>query len=216
MQTLKATLKTYLSGIYAGLCVVLGVSLYLLFWAIGLRPIGTVLFAVGLVIIVYYGFSLYTGKIGYAFALQNRPSPLSLLIVFLGNATAVVVGGYLLSLLRFTSWTSLFDIIDSIATSRMIGNGETWYMAFIYAFFCGLFVFLAIYTHKRAKRTWVKYLGLVFFITAFVVLGFEHCLANMFFFSIGNAWNGVLLLNIAIVIIGNSLGSMFAYLLTYL
>jgi len=215
VQTFKNGLKVYLSGIYAGLCVVLAASIYLVFYSINLRPVGSVLFSVGLIIIVYYGFALYTGKIGYAFALRDRPSGLTLLMAFLGNATAVVIGGFILSLLRFTGWNALFDIVDGIAVSRMIGSGETWYMALIYGFFCGVLVFLAIHTHKKAKSTWVKYIGLIFFISAFVILGMEHCLANMFFFSLGNAWNGALLLNVVIIIAGNSLGGMFGYLLTY-
>lgn len=215
MSTSKNNWKTYLSGVYAGLCVVLAAFLYLLFWSLDLRPLGSVLFSVGLIIIVFFGFSLYTGRIGYAYA-NDRPSLLTLLLTLLGNATAVVVGGYLLSLLRFTGWNALFDIAANISSSRSIGAGESWYMALINGFGCGVLVFLAVHTHKTAKRMWIKYLGLIFFITAFVVLGTEHCLANMFFFSLGNAWSGPLLLNALIVTIGNSLGAMFAYLLNYL
>jgi formate/nitrite transporter FocA (FNT family) len=215
MQVWKGIIKTYISALYAGLCVILAASIYLLLWSFNLRPLGAVLFSVGLIIIVIFGFSLYTGKIGYAYA-KDRPSLLTLVITLLGNATAVIVGGYLLSLLRYTGWTALFDIIDAINVGRMVGSGETWYMALINGFFCGVLVFLAVHIHKTAKRTWVKYVGLVFFITTFVVFGTEHCLANMFFFSIGGSWNIALLLNVILVIIGNSLGAMFAYTLNYL
>ena len=215
MNNKALALKTYLSGIYAGLCVILAASIYLVFSSFGLRPIGSVLFSVGLVIIVIYNFALYTGKIGYVLA-KDGPSPLVITMTFLGNVTAMVAGGYLLSLLRFTGWNALFDIVDNINASRMIGSGETWYMALINGFFCGVLVFLAIYSYRKAKRVWVKYLGLVFFISVFVILGMEHCLANMYYFSLGNAWSGPLLLNVIIVIIGNSLGGMFTYIINFL
>lgn len=215
MLNARMSLKTYLSGFYAGLCVVLAAMIYLVLTSVGLRPLGSVLFSVGLIIIVVFNLALYTGKIGYAFA-KNGPKPLELVMTFLGNVTGVVLGGFLLSLLRYSGWNALFDIVDGIALSRIIGTGEAWYMAIINGFFCGVLVFLSLHVYKKAKRTWVKWLGLVFFISVFVILGMEHCLANMFYFSLGNAWNGLLFLNVLLVIVGNSLGGMFAYLLNYL
>lgn len=214
MSIRREALKTYVSGIYAGLCVALAASIYLVFSSFGLRPLGAVLFCVGLIIIVIYKLSLFTGKIGYALA-KDGPSPLTLLMTFLGNATAVIGAGFLLSLLRFTGWTALFDLIDGITLSRMIGSGEAWYMALFNGFFCGVLVFLAIYVYRVAKQTWIKWLGLVFFISLFVILGFEHCLANMYYFSLANAWNGSLVVNVLLVIVGNSLGGMFAYLIKF-
>lgn len=215
MLNARMSLKTYLSGFYAGLFVVLAAMIYLVLTSLGLRPLGSILFSVGLIIIVIFDFGLYTGKIGYAFA-KNGPKTLDLLLTFLGNATGVVLGGFLLSLLRFSGWDALFDVVDGIARSRVIGTGEVWYMAIINGFFCGVLVFLSIHVYKKAKNIIVKYLGLVFFISVFVLLGMEHCLANMFYFSFANAWSGLLLLNVLLVIVGNSLGGMFAYLLHYL
>jgi len=82
MQVWKGIIKTYISALYAGLCVILAASIYLLLWSFNLRPLGTVLFSVGLIIIVVFGFSLYTGKIGYAYA-KDRPSLLTLLLPYL-------------------------------------------------------------------------------------------------------------------------------------
>lgn len=202
--------RVFISGFFAGLCVALGASIYLFSWALGLRALGSVLFSVGLIIISIYGLGLYTGKIGYVFA-KGGPRPLDLLLTFLGNAVGVVIAGYSLLLLRFAGWTSLFDIVDNIAQSRAVGGGEAWYITLILGFFCGVFVFLAVDIYKKAKNVWLKYLGLVFFVTAFVITGTEHCLANIFFFSLGNAWNGGTLLNVALVILGNSFGGIFIW-----
>ncbi|HOH68327.1 MAG TPA: formate/nitrite transporter family protein [Bacilli bacterium] len=216
MKIQREIFKTYISGIYGGLCVVLATSLYLLFYSFNLRPLGSILFSVGLILIVNYGFSLYTGKIGYAFALEDRPKKTNLLMIFLGNATAAIIAGALLSLLRYTGWTALFDIVDATSAGREIGSGEPWYLAIIYGFFCGLLIFFAIHTYKIAKNVWVKYIGLIFFISLFVIFGMEHCIANLYIFTLGNAWTWGLLLNVAIIVVGNSLGGMFGYLLTHL
>ncbi|MFA5481319.1 MAG: formate/nitrite transporter family protein [Bacilli bacterium] len=210
MSEVTKLLKTYVSSFIAGLLVVLGASIYLLLFAFDLRPIGAVMFASGLIVILIFGFHLYTGMIGYAFS-KDKASPLSLLIVLLGNATAVIAIGYLFSLLRLTGWNALFDIVDGIADNRAVGSGEEWYRAIINGFFCGIFVFLAVHSYKVAKPTWLKILGVAFFISLFVLAGTEHCIANMFFFSLGSNWNVGTLLNTGLVIIGNSLGSLFIW-----
>lgn len=208
--------KSYLLGFYGGLCVVLATFIYLLFYSFDLRLLGSIMFCVGIIIIVNCRFNLYTGKIGYLFALQDRPKKMDLLFIFFGNATAAISAGLLFSLLRFTGWISFFDIVDATTAGRVIGSGEAWYMTFLNGFFCGLLIFLAIHTYKKARITWVKYIGLVSLISFFVILGFEHSIANMFIFTLANAWSWSLALNVAIVVFGNSLGCMFGYLLTYL
>ena len=52
-----------------------------------------------------------------------------------------------------------------------------------------------------------KYVAVFMCVTVFIVAGFEHCVANMFYYSVGNMWNWNSALSIYIMIIGNSVGS---------
>ena len=42
--------------------------------------------------------------------------------------------------------------------------------------------------------------------TVFVICGFEHCVANMFYFTVGKAWSANTVLFLLIMTLGNSVG----------
>ena len=51
---------------------------------------------------------------------------------------------------------------------------------------------------------------LVFCVSAFVIAGFEHCIANMFYFAFGNAYGvhfGMTVLSLVLCTLGNSIGA---------
>ena len=73
---------------------------------------------------------------------------------------------------------------------------------------CGMCVKKAVsmFSENRMKPKGIFYLA--FFVTMFVFYGFEHCIANMFYFACANAWkNKNMYINLALVIAGNTLGS---------
>jgi formate/nitrite transporter FocA (FNT family) len=50
-------------------------------------------------------------------------------------------------------------------------------------------------------------------ITIFILAGFEHCVANMYYFSVANMWTLKTILYVLIMILGNSVGSILLALL---
>ena len=44
-------------------------------------------------------------------------------------------------------------------------------------------------------------------VIVFILCGFEHCVANMFYFSVARSWSFKTILYIFIMILGNSIGS---------
>ena len=42
----------------------------------------------------------------------------------------------------------------------------------------------------------------------FILCGFEHCVANMFYFSVANAWSGKTVLYLLVMTLGNSCGGL--------
>ncbi len=50
-------------------------------------------------------------------------------------------------------------------------------------------------------------MGLLMGITVFILAGFEHCVANMYYFSAANMWTWKTVLYVLVMIAGNSVGS---------
>ena len=76
------------------------------------------------------------------------------------------------------------------------------------AVLCGVLVYIAIFCYKTFKPYWAKLLGIFLSIGLFVFLKFDHCIANMFYFSFSWSWkDSMTYLNIGIVTLGNSLGA---------
>lgn len=210
-------LQCILSGVLAGLAIGLGGGIFLVCLAtITASPMagripGSLLFSIGLFLVCSLGLCLYTGKIGYVF--ENRPAYLlSLIEMLIGNAIGAIGLGYLVSV------TSLNKLIGTTANScaqgKILemgqGGGQTWYSCLINAFFCGVLVFLAVDIFKKSENHLIKVVGLVGCVTLFVALGFEHCVADMFYFGVSNMWGlhfKEAFLAMLLFILGNSLGS---------
>ena len=51
-----------------------------------------------------------------------------------------------------------------------------------------------------------KFLAILFGVTVFVICGLEHCVANMYYFTVGGAWSGRAILMMLVMTAGNALG----------
>ena len=144
--------------------------------------------------------NLYTGKIGYI--INNKKSYLlELLLSLLGN----FIGTYLVAfLIRNTRYAYLSETAREIS---MIKINDSIISILILAIFCGILMFLAVDNYKKNKSDFAKYLGIFMCVIVFILSGFEHCIANMFYFSLGSVWTTKSLWYILIMIIGNSIGA---------
>lgn len=216
-------LKTFIFGILAGICICFG-GITFLFCKVNNQPIlGGILFSIGLLLICSFGFFLYTGKIGYVFA-NKKSFLIDLLIGYVGNVVGTLAVGSLFKLCN-VGGEAMRTVIDSVSNSKLLdlgnGVGKSWYSLIILGFFCGMLVFIAVDLWKRESVPHVlKIVGLFAAISAFVIAGFEHCVANMFYFAFSGAFFssscGSAILSILLVTIGNSLGSIALYSCIYL
>lgn len=209
--------KTFILGIAAGMAISLGGSIFIVCKNANLPILGSFLFSVGLLLVCLFSFKLYTGKIGYVF--ENKKSYLlDLLIMYLGNLFGALICGYLLRLLSINN-SGLVETINGVANNKLFnlyGQGKTWYSLIISGIFCGALVFISVDTFKKENiHIVIRTLVLVLCVGCFVALGFDHCIANMFYFAFGNTYfNGNILptfLSILFVTIGNSIGSIITY-----
>lgn len=187
-----------LKGIFAGLLISMGAICYL---SIEDKVAGTFLFSLGLLTVCMYGMNLFTGKIGYV--LNNGKEYLyEVLLGLLGNFLGTFITAKVMLLTRYK------DLLSSKALTLVTTKLEdTPISIFILSMFCGILIFIAVNNYKKINTEIGKYAGIFMCIMAFILCGFEHCVANMFYFSLAGVFNLKAITYIIIMILGNTWGS---------
>lgn len=217
---MKTQLLSFVKGILAGLAIGLGGFLYVLMvrfvqGELG-RVLGSLLFAVGLFTVCTCMLHLYTGKIGMVYeGKQTKDFYISLPVMLIGNAIGAFGFGF--ALWAIFKDTSLMETVNRICTSRTtLASFDDFLAVIVQSTLCGVCVYLAVKAFSLNRLKPVGILLLVFFVFVFVYSGFQHCIANMFYFGFGNHINGYTFINLAFCILFNSLGPIFGVLLVKL
>ena len=210
---MQRVLKTFLLGILAGASIALGGLLFTLLSSTGYKVLGSFAFSIGLLLVCLFGFNLFTGKVGFFIEAENKKEySLNLLIMYIGNFIGALAIGYLC--FGFFSNNSLVtSTITNISNAREI-TGDNWWITLLGAIGCGMLVYTAVYGFKKDWPIGIRAVVLMFAVFAFVLAGFQHCIANMFYISMANGWNGLTILNILIVTIGNIIGAILLEAIT--
>ena len=211
---MKTVLLNFLKGILAGLAIGLGGFLYVLMTFVFKAPevteigklLGSVLFAVGLFLVCTFGLSLYTGKIGLVFEKkQDKLFYISLPVMLVGNAIGAFALGYICYFI-FRN-TDFIESANAAANARLnFASPVDYIVTAVKSFLCGTCVYLAVKAFNLNRLRPVGILLLVFFVFVFVYCGFQHCIANMFYFGFANSLCWQMPVNLAMVILFNSFG----------
>ena len=191
-------LNTFVYAILAGMFISIGGIVFL---SLDNKVIGSIMFAVGLFAICTMKFNLYTGKVCYLF--DNKPSYLiDLVIIWVGNFVGTFVTGNIMKLTRI--YPALQEKAQSIVSIKLQDEPIS---VFILAIFCDILIYLAVEGYKNNPHELGKYMAILFGVSVFILCGFEHCVANMFYISVGDMWTwDHAIEHIVIVTLGNSLG----------
>ena len=196
--------RIFLNAILAGLFIGIAGTVCM---AVPDPVTGAFLFGFGLLTIVSYGFKLYTGAIGYL-AVQGRSTPrylAELAVIWCGNFLGTFLVGQAVRQTR--SFPAFGARIAKVCAAKAGDAGPSW---LILSFFCGILMYVAVESFKRREELpgVVRTVILFLCVAVFILSGFEHCVANMYYFSAGNAWNWNTLGAVAVMTLGNSLGGM--------
>lgn len=192
-------IKSFTGGIAAGVLISIGGCVYL---ACENKYIGAVLFSVALLCICYKEYVLFTGKVGYTVESHKKADFVSLFSGLAGNAAATVLCGLAASY-AIPATAGAAEMICSAKLEQAMGQ------TLIRAFFCGILMYLAVSIYKEKNTA----LGILFCVPVFILSGFEHSIANMFYFAAGGLFEPKAALYIAAVLVGNSIGGIFLPLL---
>ena len=182
--------KTFISAMLAGFLIGIGGSVY----KICDNPyVGAFLFSIGLCFICFLKLDLFTGKVGFSSNFRD------LSIIWCGN----LIG-------TFFCATICYDLIPEIPNSYWnVGYLEI----FLRSIMTGVLIYLAVYYYKNAEKH--KLVGIFLCVPCFILCGFRHCVADMYYFWFSDSWENIL--KVLVATLGNSFGSiMFAFCYSYI
>ena len=175
-------IKSILAGIFIGI----GCNIYL---SCDNKYIGSLLFTIGLIAILYFSFNLYTGKVGYILN-NNSKYIITLLIILLGN----IIGAIFVGLL-FPN-----NLAITLCNNKL---SLSYYNILIKSIMCGLLIYIAVDSYSNNKNILLT----IFCIPTFILSGYEHSIADIVYFSMARMFNIQTILFLIIVILGNAIGS---------
>lgn len=169
----------------AGIAISIGCCVYL---ACDVKWVGAVLFSVGLLTVVAFGLDLYTGKVGYA---VDRPPSylLDILVIIAGNLVGCLVAGLMMP----------YEAAAGLVASKLDAE---WYRVIFKGVMCGILMFIAVDFHKQRG----SFLAIFLCVPVFILAGFEHSIADMFYVFCAGELTLEAAAFIALVLIGNAIG----------
>ncbi len=191
-------LRVFVSAVLAGVCVGLGGLVYL---STDNNVIGAALFAVGLFVICSFGLHLFTGKICYVWE-NDRGYALELPLIWLGNlvGTGLTAGA---------AWLTRAAVLaEKAAALCAVKTADGLLSLFFLGVLCNLFIFIAVEGYRSIPYELGKYLAILFGVMVFILIGTEHCVADMFYFWMAGAWSGRAALCVLVIWLGHAAGGM--------
>jgi formate/nitrite transporter len=153
------------------------------------RLLGGLTFSLGLILVIVAGAELFTGNNLIVMAWASRKvSTLQLLrnwvIVYAGNFVgAIATAALMYAAEQYEFGKGAVGVqAMSIAATK---TGYGWWQALVLGAFCNALVCLAVWLCYSARTTADKVLAIIPPIAAFVAIGFEHSVANMYFIPYG-------------------------------
>ena len=177
--------KTLLLGILAGMFIALA-GVGATFGNVYVNKVmGAAIFPAGLAMVIIAGSELFTGNCLLILPVLEKSITVSRmlrnwLLVYIGN----LIGAVLIS--AMTVWGGTFDsIYDTVIATAVTKATLPFGAALLRGILCNILVCLAVWMAMAAKDVAGKIVGLFFPVFLFVLCGFEHCVANMFYLPAG-------------------------------
>jgi len=190
-------MNMFFKSILAGMLISIGCVIYMI---CEIPIVGAIFFALGLYTICMFKLYLFTGKIGYA--LDKQISIEEYCYILFGNFIGTTF------VASCISCTRLFNTLYSKASNIVsIKQNDTCLSLFILGIFCGMIMYICVEGFKTTNNPLVIFIG----IPVFILCGFEHCVADMFYISFSGFYNYTpeMIIKLLFIILGNGIGSIF-------
>ena len=171
--------RDFLYAVLAGMAISIRCIIFL---SVENPLIGSILFSIGLLTILKFGLNLFTGKAPYL--CQNKMSYFPFLLnVWAGNLVGTFLTSFLLKNTRV--YNNIIERCTSVANVKI---NDSLLSLFILAIFCGIMMYIAVdtYINQGGGRNFTSGLVVVFCVSVFILAGFEHSIADMFYFILSS------------------------------
>lgn len=172
----------------AGLLISLGATAFL---TADNKTVGALLFSIGLTAVILLEANLYTGKIGYV---NSKAKLISAALILIQNLLVALVCGLIF-------YSTKNNICENLWLNKLT---KSWHEFLFDSIGCGICIYLSVELYKKTGSIFVIVLGVL----VFILSGFEHCIADIFYLSASMSFDLKSILYILIAIIGNSIGSL--------
>ncbi len=193
-------MKKLISSVMPGIYIGLGATTYLMS---DNKFAGCFLFCVGIFLVISYYNMLYTKIVPNIPFKKYAISDMG--IALIGNLIGGIFYAFLISQTRLAD-----QISDKITVMINTKLNDSYISIFIMAIFCAVLVTYAIFSDRVYPDNKLVSVILSFlFIMAFVMCGFDHVVANMFyysFYSINNGFKASILPSFLVILAGNTFG----------
>ena len=193
--------KCFLSAMLAGAFIAFGATFFCVATSDNSlsftfnKMLGGLCFCLGLELVLLCGAELFTGNILMCQALASHQINWKSLfknwgLVLVGNALGALFVVALIALSQLCNLNSgnVGENIVKIATGKIELD---WLTIFVKGMLCNMLVCLAVWIGFTSRTVVDKVAGILLPISGFVVCGFEHCVANMFFLPMGFVANAL-------------------------
>lgn len=155
-----------MNSILAGIMIAIAATAYLSIGGIA----GACLFSLGLMTILVFKWDLFTGKAGLLVTGEIKIS--ELIEIWFGNLVGVFIG------ISIVLMAPIGEELSQKAQEILaIRNANSQFMNFILGIGCGLLMYIAVNGFARSGN----YLFVIFPVMSFILIGFNHCVADMYY-----------------------------------
>lgn len=193
-KAVSPTWRLFVLGVMAGVLIGLGAvasstAAHALSDAGLVRLVSGAVFPIGLIMVILLGTELFTGNALMVTAVIARRITWGQLVrnwavVFAGNFVGAVA---LAALMAYFGQLNIGGGDLAVYTAKVAASKASlpWPNAFVLGVFCNFMVCVAVYLGSTAQDTAGKVIGIFVPIFGFVLAGFEHCVANMYYIPAG-------------------------------
>lgn len=190
----RAARAAFSLGIAAGIMIGIGGAVLL---SVESRLAGAVLFSVALLSICMLGLYLYTGKIGFLVAEHSAADVFSVFAGLVGNAVGCAAAAFAVRTVR----PALSVRAAEMCAAKL---AQPWLATVFAGILCGILMYAAVAVYREKNSS----LGVLFCVPVFILAGFEHSIADMFYFFLAGGSSGRAVLFLLLVVFGNTVGGM--------
>lgn len=181
-------MQTFIKAVYAGFMIGIGGIVFL---SIENKILASMFFSFGLTTIVVQKLNLYTGKIGFVKSWKEMPD---MIIIIAGN----FFGTFIASTLARAAHLNISSV-------ELVGKklDNSLLHIFLLSIFCGVMMYLAIDGYAKTKNIVL----IIAPVMIFILSGFEHSIADMFYFNLAGAYSVKSVAYITAMLVGNGIGA---------